>query len=98
MPVTLESPSYPGRAHFHGKCEVGAITYFNGPSTVFHATIGRYCSIAPEVVIGPEEHPYHYLGTHSLFRGGGLKRYKKSKYYKRLCDAIEHAPPPISEP
>jgi len=52
MPVTIESPVHLGRARFHGTCEIGAFTYFNGPANVFQATIGRYCSIAPDVVIG----------------------------------------------
>ena len=32
-----------------------------------NAKIGRYCCIAPEVIIGGGRHPTHYLSTHPVF-------------------------------
>lgn len=91
MPVHIESYAFLGHARFHGKCEIGAYTYINGSSNIFHTTIGRFCSIAPSVVISPEEHPMHYLGTHSIFRGGGRKRFKSSKNYQLICERVGKA-------
>lgn len=88
MPVTIESPAALGACSFHGDCSVGAFTYFNGPASVFETEIGRYGSIASDVIIGAEEHPIHYLSTHPMFRGGGKKRFKSSKMYRNLCEKI----------
>ncbi len=84
MPVTVEHPVSLRAATFHGACEVGAFTYFNGPADVFHAKIGRFCSIGPEVVIGPGEHPTDHLSTHPFAFGGGGNRFKKSREYDAI--------------
>jgi acetyltransferase-like isoleucine patch superfamily enzyme len=42
--------------------EIGAFTGVYG-SSLNRCTIGRYCSIAPDVVIGPNEHPIDWLST-----------------------------------
>lgn len=96
MPVTIEHPVSLRNARFHGPCTVGAFTYFNGSADVFHAVIGRYCSIAPDVVIGPGEHPLDHLSTHPFAVGGGGNRFKKIKAYRDIrvtgISAAKHQP------
>ena len=84
MAVTIEVPVSLAKARFHGECEVGAFTYFNGACEVFHAKIGRYCSIAPDVVIGPGEHPIDQLSTHPFAFGGGGNRFKGVPEYEAI--------------
>ena len=84
MAVIVEHPASLGTARFHGPCRVGAFTYFNGPAEAFHTVIGRYCSIAPEVIIGPGEHPINRLSTHPVAFGGGGNRFKSSKLYDAI--------------
>jgi acetyltransferase-like isoleucine patch superfamily enzyme len=81
MSVIVEIPVSLSRSRFHGSCEVGAFSYFNGCAEVFHTNIGRYCSIAPDVVIGAGEHPVNYFSTHPFACGGGGSRFKNSKFY-----------------
>jgi acetyltransferase-like isoleucine patch superfamily enzyme len=84
MPVTVELPASIGTARFHGPCDVGAFTYFNGQAEIFHASIGRYCSIAPDVIIGPGEHPIAHLSTHPFAFGGGGNRFKNCPAYDAI--------------
>jgi acetyltransferase-like isoleucine patch superfamily enzyme len=64
--LTIEIPVAVSTTAFHGTCRVGAFTYINGGSEVSDADIGRYCSIAREVIIGPGAHPIDFLTTHPL--------------------------------
>lgn len=84
MSVFVEIPVSLSRSRFHGSCEVGAFTYFNGCADVFHTNIGRYCSIAPDVVIGAGEHPVNYFSTHPFASGGGGSRFKGSEFYETI--------------
>lgn len=44
---------------------IGNYTYFNSGSSIFPNTvIGRYCSIANDVIIAPPEHQKNWLSTH----------------------------------
>lgn len=85
MAVSVEVPVALGKACFHGSCEVGAFTYFNGTCEVFHTKIGRFCSIAPDVIIGPGEHPTQLLSTHPFAFGGGGNRFKGVPEYDAIC-------------
>lgn len=62
-PARLESGSF--QIDF-----IGAFSYFNGGSSEFlyTASVGRYCSIATNIVTGPPEHPTNFLSAHPLFR------------------------------
>ncbi|MFH1498876.1 MAG: CatB-related O-acetyltransferase [Verrucomicrobiota bacterium] len=84
MAVTVEQPAALGTARFHGPCKVGAFTYFNGAAELFHTEIGRYGSIAPDVVIGPGEHPLDHLSTHPFAFGGGGNRFKNNPAYDAI--------------
>lgn len=45
-------------------CTIGAFTYLQPRSEIIGAVIGRYCSIASDVSIGPGEHPTDWLSSH----------------------------------
>lgn len=95
MAVKAEHPTSLGRARFHGACTVGAFTYFNGDAEIFQADIGRFCSIAPGVVIGPGEHPLDHLSTHPFAFGGGGNRFKGVPAYEAIRapggSSVKHA-------
>jgi len=84
MAVETEIPVVLSRTRFHGACAVGAFTYFNGPSELFLTRIGRYCSIAPDVIIGAGEHPLDRLSTHPFAFGGGGNRFKGIREYDAI--------------
>jgi len=70
------------RTEFEPYCEIraghfaigriGAFSYLGGGSrSIFRnvSSIGRFCSIAPEVHIGAIEHPTDFLSAHKIFQG-----------------------------
>ncbi len=48
-------------------CIVGDHTYIQKKTTIFNATIGKYCSIASGVSIGPGIHKIDGISTHPIF-------------------------------
>tara|TARA_B100001063_G_scaffold91837_1_gene85474 strand:- start:7434 stop:8135 length:702 start_codon:yes stop_codon:yes gene_type:complete len=61
-PVVVQSKIKPGSL-----VKVGAFTGIYGASSSIHScSIGRFCSIADGVVIGPSEHPTNWLSTTML--------------------------------
>lgn len=61
------------RVTIYGGCkilssEIGEMTYVAFNSRISHCKIGRYCSIAQDVVIGPGLHPVReFISTHPAF-------------------------------
>lgn len=48
-----------------GHVAIGSYTYFSGRSLVIpHSTIGRYCAIADNIVLGTVPHPSNWLSVH----------------------------------
>lgn len=47
--------------------EVGRFTYFAGNNRIFHLTIGSFCSIGENVIIGHADHPTDLISTSPLF-------------------------------
>src|SRR5580698_8270482 len=47
-----------------GLIEVGGFSYVNPRCELNDVRIGRYCSIASGVIIGPHGHPTDWLSTH----------------------------------
>ena len=58
-----------------GGVKIGAWTYSNEGTNIKHATIGRYCSIAPRVTISPNRHPTNWLSTHPAVLSRSLPQY-----------------------
>jgi acetyltransferase-like isoleucine patch superfamily enzyme len=58
-----------GRAeNFHGNnkvldVEIGKYSYVSFNSIIYHTSIGRYCSIGPNVVVGYGDHPIDMIST-----------------------------------
>lgn len=52
---------------FDGESSIGDCSYINQHSSVEQSTIGKYCSIARGVMIGPAEHDYTKLSTHPFW-------------------------------
>jgi acetyltransferase-like isoleucine patch superfamily enzyme len=67
-----ETPAFLLDARRVKNCEIGAFTYVNGfgTSSLYETRIGRYCSIAEGVIVGPYEHPLDGLTSHSIAYGG----------------------------
>lgn len=70
--VTFERPAYLFDLRRVKSCSLGAFSYVNGLNTtsLYDARIGRYCSIAEAVVLGPYEHPTDGLTTHTFAFAG----------------------------
>ena len=45
--------------------DIGNYNYIGSNSIISSASIGNYCSIAPNVLIGPANHPLEYISTSS---------------------------------
>lgn len=61
--VTVERPAHLANMRLVGRVSIGAYSYGNADTTVYNADIGRFCSIAHRVMIGPGEHPVDWLST-----------------------------------
>ena len=70
--VRWEAPAYLLDARRVKNCEIGAFSYVNGfgTSSLYETRVGRYCSIAEGVIVGPYEHPMDGLTSHSIAYGG----------------------------
>ncbi|MDK1494053.1 CatB-related O-acetyltransferase [Sinorhizobium sp. 7-81] len=91
-PITLE-PFIQFRGGAFDVWRVGAFTYLGCRSTVFRhvESIGRFCSIAPNVTTGAAEHATGMLGTHSMFNG------QWDKQWPELFEEFGWTPEQISE-
>lgn len=69
-----------------GNVKIGAFSYVGAHSEIRHARIGRFCSIAANVGIGPAEHPTEWLSTHP-FQFAGVKYFESDgDWSKFACD------------
>jgi acetyltransferase-like isoleucine patch superfamily enzyme len=65
--VDFENEVQVGRNCLVSETKIGKRTYLASNVSVFHGSIGSYCSIGQGVVIGHAEHPMHLLSTSPLF-------------------------------
>jgi len=70
--LQFERPAYLFDPRRVKNSALGAFTYVNGLHTtsLYDCTLGRYCSIAEAVVIGPYEHPIEGLSQHVFMFSG----------------------------
>lgn len=83
------------RAFIFGNCKVGAYSYFGRGDVVGSvSSIGRFCSIAPNVTIGLGEHPIDYVSTHPAFFGaaGMFPELKGVMGVQRTKEQLSFAP------
>ncbi len=79
----------------NGKFEIGRIgsfSYLGGGASVVRNvdSIGRFCSIAPNLVAGPVEHPSDFISAHCLLQGSwGGKWDVLRDFYERNSDSIQ---------
>ena len=87
MPVEADENAALGNTVFHGRCEVGAFSYFNYGVQVANATIGKFCSIGQESIIGMGMHPLDWLTTHPVGGdGSGIScGQSQNPLYKDIC-------------
>src|SRR5690606_2119605 len=73
--VEYEAPvNVIGAVKIRHSMRIGCYTYIVGPSRFGNVpSIGRYCSIAPDVSVGPYDHPIEWLSTSPF-------QYSKSKF------------------
>lgn len=66
--LTYERPAFVFDPRRILDTSLGAFSYVNGylTSALYHCEVGRYCSIAESVVVGPPEHPVDWLSTHLI--------------------------------
>lgn len=64
--LRVETPVSVAHLTAFGRCAIGAFSYVNQGCEIYDTTIGRYCSIAGDVLINPGNHASHYLTTHPI--------------------------------
>lgn len=65
---------------------IGDHTFVQKDSVIANSNIGKFCSIAPSVVIGPGIHPTHFISSHPSF-------YSSSQpLAKTFCDDDKFTP------
>lgn len=81
LDITAEFPVHFNEdVHADRDVKIGKHTMINSGWLFPNTVIGRYCSIAYNVVIGPPNHPTHYLTTCDKF-------YESTSYYKQEMNA-----------
>ena len=78
-PASLRNTIFRG-----GLNRIGAFSYGNADTTVYSADIGRFCSLAHGVTIGPLEHPTDRLSTHG-FTFGDRGVFKDEPLYEAIA-------------
>ena len=84
--LRAERPTALRNGRFRGQVSIGAFSYVNENTTIYSCSIGRYTSIAHQVMIGPAEHPTNWLSTHSFPFGGASVFGRSPEYLKILND------------
>lgn len=64
--IEVEPPVRLGRVTVRDHVKIGKQSYVSSGLIFRNVSIGRYCSIGYNVLIGPEEHPTQYLTTRSF--------------------------------
>jgi acetyltransferase-like isoleucine patch superfamily enzyme len=85
------SSKFEGYNSIFGRCVIvnssfGLFSYVSD-SKINHASIGRFCCIAPEVIIGGGRHPSGWLSTHPVFfstRNQSGRSFVKQSYYEEI--------------
>lgn len=86
--LTVEAPCSIPRCELFGTISVGAYTYVGRNSELRDVTLGRFCSVARNVMIGPTEHPTQGVTTHPVAFGGG-DAFKSDPYFARMMRSRE---------
>lgn len=82
--LIVETPVSINTAHFAGPCSIGYLSYVGPGSTISCTDIGRYCSVGPNVNIGPSDHPLDWLSTHP-FQYDGTRQFDQYDEYQAIA-------------
>tara|TARA_B100002049_G_scaffold190683_1_gene147611 strand:+ start:11346 stop:12056 length:711 start_codon:yes stop_codon:yes gene_type:complete len=82
--ITYREPVCLGSVVVKSSVKIGSYTYFESGRIGSLASIGSYCSVAPDVSIGDGNHPTQFLTTHPLgFKAAAMFRFDaKVRQYK----------------
>ncbi|MFD2840946.1 CatB-related O-acetyltransferase [Populibacterium corticicola] len=81
--LRAETPVSLNHAQIIGEVSVGMLTYVGPASSLREVSIGRYCAIAPKVMIAPVEHPTDWLSIHP-FQYDGTRQFDAYPSYLAL--------------
>ncbi len=81
--LEIEAPVIIQNAKIPSDSAIGAFSYLGANCAIRLCRIGRYCSIASAITIGPSEHPTAWLSTHP-FQFGGASGFRRDERYQRL--------------
>jgi virginiamycin A acetyltransferase len=84
--LEAESPSSARKVSFKGKCSIGSFSYVGQGSVFTNTDIGRYCSIAANVTVGPTPHPTDRFTTH-LIAFGSTGPFQNSSEFRDVVQA-----------
>lgn len=80
--IEVEPPVRLGRVTVRDHVKIGKQSYVSSGMVFRNVSIGRYCSIGYNVLIGPEEHPTQYLTTRSFGKNDDYYQEMHSKKTK----------------
>lgn len=81
--LEVEEPVAAKGCEIKSHCRIGAFSYLGSRSAITETQIGRYCSIATGVTIGPTDHPTDRFTTH-LIAFGNDGPFKGCESFKRI--------------
>lgn len=81
--LEIEAPVIIQNAKIPSDTSIGAFSYLGANCAIRLCRIGRYCSIASAITVGPSEHPTSWLSTHP-FQFGGASGFRRDPHYQRL--------------
>jgi acetyltransferase-like isoleucine patch superfamily enzyme len=67
LDIIAEVPVKLGKVDVLENVRIGKHSFVTSGALCSNTSIGRYCSIANNVLIGPAEHPTNYLSTYDVF-------------------------------
>jgi acetyltransferase-like isoleucine patch superfamily enzyme len=68
--LIFEKPVSISDSILSGNNSIGFMSYIRGGATLSNIKIGRFCSIAPNVLAGAGQHPMDWMSTHPFVYGG----------------------------
>lgn len=86
--LDFEVPARLSRAVSIGRCSIGAFSYVGQGSEIRNTSIGRFCSIAANVALGPAEHPTNWLSSHP-FQFDGVRYFDEYPHWQAFASSIK---------